>query len=188
MVDRGEFSDIKDKTMIGKLAELVLIEIFLFETATREFEAIKISEVELLEGAYERLHVEASVGLVLAEIGKTDFDLVAEFGGFFFGFGDAVFVTFREFNFDFFTSAAFGWLEKSTESLDKPNPVYDAGFLAGFDFFDPFVGGILVPIVGDWAHEDLDPEFFGGIRIELGESTSDAGKRVDFEIVESFDR
>ena len=45
MVDRGEFSDIKDKTMIGKLAELVLIEIFLFETATREFEAIKISEV-----------------------------------------------------------------------------------------------------------------------------------------------
>ena len=53
--------------------------------------------------------------------------------------------------------------------------------------FDPSVG-FLVPGIGDWTREDLNPELFVAVWIELGESAGDASERVDFEGIESFDR
>ena len=45
-----------------------------------------------------------------------------------------------------------------------------------------------MPIVGDGASEDLNPEFFVMVGVELGEGAGDAGERVDFERVESLNR
>ena len=53
--------------------------------------------------------------------------------------------------------------------------------------FDPSVG-FLVPGIGDWTREDLNPEFFVAIRIELGEGTGNASQWIDFEGIKSFDR
>jgi hypothetical protein len=39
--------------------------------------------------------------------------------------------------------------------------------------FDPSIG-FLVPGIGDWTREDLDPEFFVAIGIQFGEGTSNA--------------
>ena len=52
--------------------------------------------------------------------------------------------------------------------------------------FDPSIG-FLVPGIGDRACKNLDPEFFIAIRIQLGESTSNASERIDFEGIEGLD-
>ena len=135
------------------------------------------------------MHVEFGASLILAEIGKADFDFIAEFGGFFFSFGNASFITFRKLN-GFGAISTLRRLDKSTKYADNPAPIKAAveELFAFFDFFDPPVGGIFAPVVGNWASENLNPEFFRGIGIEFGECTSDAGERINFEVFESFDR
>ena len=188
MVDRSKLRDIEDEAAFGELAHFVFVEILGLETTVGLFEAIEIGGVVLLESADEGLHVELGAGLVLAEVSEADFNLVAELGGLLFGFGDAVFVAFGKLDLFLVASAAFGWPEKGAEGLGNPDPVdKTATFLAGFDFFDPFIGSFFVPIVGDRTSDDLNPKFFGGVGIELGERTSDTGKRVDLEIIEGFD-
>ena len=176
--------------MIAELAHAVSVEVVEFEAAAGEFETVEIGGVELFEGADKGLHIKFGVGLVLTEVGEADFDFVAEFGGLFFGLGDAGFVALGEFGGLCFPAAAGGRAEESAEGFDEPDPIEVAAweeFAAGFDLTDPLVGGLFVPIVGDGSGEDLDPEFFGVVRVELGEGAGDAGERVDFEGVEGFD-
>lgn len=145
----------------------------------------------MFEGSNKGLHIELGAGLVLTEVSETNFDFVAELGGFFFGFSDAGFVAFGKLDFGGVACTAGGWAEKSTEGFDEPNPVgtYTAEkFATGFNFFDPFVGGLFVPVVGDGTGENLDPEFFRGVGAEFGEGAGDTGERVNFKIVEGFDR
>lgn len=59
--------------------------------------------------------------------------------------------------------------------------------VAGFKPTDPAVGGIAVPVVRNWASKDLNPELFGLIGLELGESAGNAGERIDLKTLKSFD-
>ena len=45
-----------------------------------------------------------------------------------------------------------------------------------------------MPIVGDGADEDLDPELFAMVGVELGEGAGDTGEGVNFEVLEGFNR
>ena len=45
-----------------------------------------------------------------------------------------------------------------------------------------------MPIVGDGASEDLNPELFVMVGVEFGEGTGDAGEGVNFEVLEGFNR
>ena len=64
----------------------------------------------------------------------------------------------------------------------------EAGTTAAFDAVNPFVGGAFVPIVGDRAGEDLDPELFPEVSVKLSQGAGDAGERVDLERVEGLNR
>ena len=44
-----------------------------------------------------------------------------------------------------------------------------------------------MPIIRDGTGENLDPELFPALGVEFGEGAGDAGERVDFEVVKSFD-
>lgn len=177
--------------MVSELTHFVSVEVFGLETAASKFEAVKVCRVILFEGTDKSLHVELGAGLVLTEVGEADFDFVAEFGGFFFGLGDTSFVTLGEFDFGGVASTAGGWTEKGAKSFNEPNPIWiDVGewFAAGFDFFNPFVGGLFVPIIGNRTGEDLNPELFGSVGAEFGESTGDTSKWVDLEVIKGFNR
>ena len=57
---------------------------------------------------------------------------------------------------------------------------------AVFNGLNP-IFALLVPIVSNWTRENLNPELFAAIWIELGECASNAGERVDLESVKCFD-
>ena len=44
-----------------------------------------------------------------------------------------------------------------------------------------------MPVVGDRASEDLNPQLFGVIGVEFGESSGDASERIHLKGVESLD-
>lgn len=145
----------------------------------------------MFEGADESLHIEPGVGFVVAEIGETDFDFIAEFGGFFFGFFDLGFESVGKFDFGGgIIGATFGGTEKGPGDFGDPSPIYAEdfdGLVAGFNFLNPFVGGVFVPVVRDRTSKDLDPHFFGFVGVEFGEGAGNAGEGVDFEIFERAD-
>ena len=176
--------------MVGELAHFVGVEVFGFKTAAGELEAVEVGGVILFESTDEGLHIELRASLVLAEVGEADFDFIAEFSSFFFGFGDASLVALGELDLSRVAGAASGRTEEGAESFNPPSPVWTNAkewFATGFDFFDPFVGGLFVPIVRNRAGENLNPKFLGSVRTELRKRAGDASERVDFEVVESFD-
>ncbi len=175
--------------MVGELAHFVGVEVFGLKTAAGEFEPVEVCGVILLESTDEGLHIELCASLVLAEVGEADFDFITEFSSLFFGFGDASFVALGELDLSRVAGAASGRAEESAESFNPPSPIWANAkerLAARFDFFNPFVGGLFVPIVRNRASENLNPKFFGSVRAELRESAGDASERVDFEVVESF--
>lgn len=129
--------------------------------------------------------------MVLTEVGKANFDVVTEFGGFFFGLGDLSFGAFGEFDFDLGISAASGWTEQSANGLDDPGPIdasaSEEGPFARFNTLHPAVCSSFVPIIWNWTGENLNPKLFGVVGVEFGKSTSDAGERINFKIIKSFD-
>ena len=145
----------------------------------------------MFERTDESLHIELGVDFVGAEVGEADFDFVAELSGFFFCLRDTSFIAFGDFDgLRRAADAALGRLPECGENLTEPREVdasaEEAGFFAGFNSGNPFVGGVFVPVVGDWAGEDLNPEFFVMIGVELSKGASDAGERVNFEGIEGF--
>ena len=73
------------------------------------------------------------------------------------------------------------------EPFEVESGAENASATAAFDAGNPFVGGAFVPIIGERASEDLNPELFPEVGVKLGEGASDAGERVDLESVKSFD-
>ena len=128
--------------------------------------------------------------MVVTDVDEANFDLVAKFGGLFFGFGDASFVTLGKLNFDWRTSATLWWTPQSHQNFGEPFHVDMAEQIEGlwgFDGLDPLFA-LLVPVVGEWTGKNLNPHLFLAVWIEFSERTGDAGERVNFEGLEGFDR
>ena len=159
VIDGGQLRNVQNKTMIGELAHFIGVKVFILETAASEFKAVEVGRIILFESTNKGLHIELGADLVLTEVDEANFNFVAEFSGFFFGLGDAGFVTFGKFGCASFIAATFRRTNERPESLAKPSPVNKAAFFASFDGFDPFVGDLFVPIIRNRASENLDPEF-----------------------------
>ena len=146
----------------------------------------------MFEGTNESLHVQLRVNVGATEVGEADFDFVTQFRGFFFSLRDAVFVAVGKFDGDgAATEAAFGWAPESSKDFGEIFEVETAEFEgagAGFQAGNPGVGAFFHNGVGDGAGQDLNPEFFGVVGVELREGASDTGQGVNFEVVEGFNR
>ena len=84
-----------------------------------------------------------------------------------------------------------GWTEQSANGLNNPSPIdagaSEEGSFARFNTLHPAVCSGFVPIIWTWAGENLNPKLFGVVGVEFGKSTSDAGERINFKIIKSFD-
>lgn len=177
--------------MVGELAKFVGIECGWLKGRALDFEAVEVRRVELFESTDERLHVEFSVDFVATEISEADFDFITEFSSFLFGLRNTSFVAFGNFwTFRFGSGATFRRFPKCAKDLKNVSCVNtcaeDTGFATILDLLNPSVSRRFVPIVGDWAGDDLNPELLVMVCVEFGECTGDACERVDFERIEGF--
>ena len=151
------------------MASLVCVERIAIECRAGHLEAVEVCRVKLLKGTDKRLHVELCIHFVATNISKANLDLIAKFCSLLFCLGDTSFVALGKLDLNWLFGAALWWAPQSSENFEEPTPIdmeeIEAA-LAVLYAFNPAVG-LHVPIVCDWASEDLNPELFAAVRVEL---------------------